>query len=232
MITDEIIIEVAAKISEDMLRVNPELVFPKFKGGWVSSFKARHGFKLYNKHGEAALVDLKGLNEDCDRLIFTIQQYEADCIYNMDETRLFYQMEPNKSIAQRQIQGAKKDKIRITIALTCNATGEDKLEPLIIGKYKRPRPFKKKYGHELGFNYHFNPKAWMNARLFREYLIEVDKIMLGKNKKILLLVDNAPSHIVPDDDLTNVKVKMLPPNTTTCIQPLDQGIIAALKARF
>ena len=44
--------------------------------------------------------------------------------------------------------------------------------------------------------------------------------------KILLLLDNAPGHpIYLDDFCENVKVVFLPPNTTSLIQPMDQGVI-------
>lgn len=42
----------------------------------------------------------------------------------------------------------------------------------------------------------------------------------------MFLVDNAPDHIEPDEILSKHK---LPPITTAMIQPMDQGIIAAVK---
>ena len=53
-----------------------------------------------------------------------------------------------------------------------------------------------------------------------------------QNRKVLLLLDNAPSHIVPGTDLSNVVVHFLPPNTTSHIQPMDAGIINAFKAHY
>ena len=55
---------------------------------------------------------------------------------------------------------------------------------------------------------------------------------LGNNKpfKILLIVDNAPGHRPFIGDLhPNIKVVFIPPNTTSLIQPMDQGVIAAFK---
>lgn len=43
--------------------------------------------------------------------------------------------------------------------------------------------------------------------------------------KILLLIDNAPSHPIHLDELDeNVKVIFIPPNTTALMQPMDQGV--------
>ncbi|KAE8912848.1 hypothetical protein PF005_g5078 [Phytophthora fragariae] len=47
----------------------------------------------------------------------------------------------------------------------------------------------------------------------------------------MLLVDNAQSHKVPEEATPHVRVVKLPPNTTAAIQPMDQGVIATLKAR-
>jgi hypothetical protein len=44
-----------------------------------------------------------------------------------------------------------------------------------------------------------------------------------------LLLDNASSHNAENiPTLSNIKVHFLPPNTTSILQPLDQGIIYSL----
>lgn len=49
----------------------------------------------------------------------------------------------------------------------------------------------------------------------------------------MLILDNAPSHPTALNDLCeNVKVIYLPPNTTSIIQPMDQGVIASFKAYY
>ena len=39
-------------------------------------------------------------------------EYAPDCIYNMDETGLFFRLEPNKTLATGPISGTKKCKQR------------------------------------------------------------------------------------------------------------------------
>lgn len=82
-----------------------------------------------------------------------------------------------------------------------------------------------------------NKKAWMTAFLFKEWFLncfvpEVREYLRCKKLdfKVLLIVDNAPSHLVIEHP--NIKVMFLPPNTTSLIQPLDQWIIAAFKAYY
>ena len=48
---------------------------------------------------------------------------------------------------------------------------------------------------------------------------------------ILLLVDNAPSHMV-DAEYSNIKIVFLSANTTVELQPLDQGIIRVVKLSY
>ena len=59
--------------------------------------------------------------------------------------------------------------------------------------------------------------------------------MKEQKRNVILLVDNAGGHNMSHklvELLTNVKVYFLPPNTTSVIQPMDQGIIAAFKCYY
>ena len=69
----------------------------------------------------------------------------------------------------------------------------------------------------------------MQRSIFESYLRKVNNMFRLKNRKIILLADNVSSHKVNDLELSNVKLYFLPPNTTTQLQPLDQGIIYSLK---
>lgn len=54
--------------------------------------------------------------------------------------------------------------------------------------------------------------------------------MKRQGRHILLVIDNASSHV--DMQLSNVKIVFLPPNLTSELQPLDQGIIRAAKMNY
>ncbi|KAE9337913.1 hypothetical protein PF008_g12306 [Phytophthora fragariae] len=56
--------------------------------------------------------------------------------------------------------------------------------------------------------------------------------MKAARRKILLLYDNAPVHKGPEEELTHVEIARLTKNTTAMLQPMDQGIIAWIKARI
>ena len=51
---------------------------------------------------------MTGFEERIARLKDKIKEYDLRDIYNMDETALFYNMCPDKTIAKQQIEGSKK----------------------------------------------------------------------------------------------------------------------------
>ena len=55
--------------------------------------------------------------------------------------------------------------------------------------------------------------------------------MTVQDRHVLLILDYAPSHIMPGH-LSNVKLDFLLPTTTSHLQPLDAGIIKSFKSNF
>ncbi|KAE8972275.1 hypothetical protein PR002_g26569 [Phytophthora rubi] len=110
-----------------------------------------------------------------------------------------------------------------------NATGTEKLRLLVLGKTQQPRwlPQKPDDVDYIGTN-----KGWMTTSVFQDWLIALNVKMRTVNRKILLLYDNAPVHIAPDEELSHVVIAKLPKNTTAMLQPMDQGVIAWLKAHI
>ena len=92
--------------------------------------------------------------------------------------------------------------------------------------------FKKNKAEHYKLYYRWNIKAWMTTVLFQEWLRKFDTDMRNQQRQVLLLLDNAPTHAIKTIELTNVSVMFFPPNTTSHIQPMDAGIIAAFKKRY
>ena len=69
----------------------------------------------------------------------------------------------------------------------------------------------------------------MTAHFFQNFLLRFNNHI---KRKVLLLIDNAPSHSTTNVNHPNVEVVYLPPNTTSKLQPLDAGIIAAFKCHI
>ncbi|KAG0441910.1 Tigger transposable element-derived protein 6 [Dictyocoela muelleri] len=70
----------------------------------------------------------------------------------------------------------------------------------------------------------------MTGELFTGYLRRLNEYMLKRSRKILLLLDNAPSH--PVLNFSNIELFYFPKNTTSVLQPLDMGIIKAFKNHY
>ena len=60
--------------------------------------------------------------------------YNRSEIYNCDETALYWDLMPSKTLAHDRLSEVKKSKNRVTIMLTSNAYG-NKLPPLFIHKF-------------------------------------------------------------------------------------------------
>lgn len=205
----------------------------KASEGWLTKFKQRHNIKQYLKQGESASAPISELPLYREELKNVTNQYQLSDIFNADETGLFWKMEPYRVLSTGPVAGRKASKERITVMLTCNASGTEKLKLLVIHKHQNPRAIKHIEKKTLPVNYYWNSKAWMQTSIFNDYLVNLNRYMKLRNRNILLLLDNAPTHSVSETtDLSNIRVHFIPPNTTAFLQPCDSGIINSFKVIF
>ncbi|XP_025409561.1 jerky protein homolog-like [Sipha flava] len=142
------------------------------------------------------------------QLFVEIEGYSQDSVHNADENGLLWKALPKKSFASCQehaARGLKVSKERVTIMTCANNAGTHKLPLLLIGKSKKPRCFK-------------NIKSLP------------DHHKIGK-----VLLDNAPTH--SSTDVLNLidpdyQVMFLPPNVTSLIQPVYQGVIEKFRRMY
>jgi hypothetical protein len=107
-------------------------------------------------------------------------------------------------------------------------SGSEKLKLLIIGKSKNPCCFKNI--KSLDVDYESNKKAWVTSEIYEKLLLKLDKLFAAQRRNILLFVDNYPAHPPAiQHGLKNIKLVHFPPNMTSILQPMDQGIIQNLK---
>ena len=111
---------------------------------------------------------------------------------------------------------------------------------MLVYRAENPRALKGKIKSMFPVFLRSNKKAWVTAKVFEDwfensFIHEVKGYLAKKNLafKVLLILDNAPGH---PSSLTechpNVKVIFLPPNTTSLLQPMDQGVIATFKSYY
>ena len=194
--------------------------------------------------GETKSADLTGAEEFLPQFkeIMDREGYTEDQVFNADETALYWRIMPDTTLALKDDatanKGYKQIKDRMTLLLATNWSGSCKLKPLVIGKSQNPRCFHHINMEKLPVIYRATKNAWMTGALFQEwfqkqFIPAVRKHLrsLGKPPRACLFVDNCKAH--PEADVLQVgedfKVFFLPKNTTSLIQPLDQGIISAFK---
>ena len=73
----------------------------------------------------------------------------------------------------------------------------------------------------------------MTTEIMIQVLTALDCKLDVKNRKVLLFLDNAPSHSeIIKGNLKNIKLVFLPKNTTSQLQPCDASIIQNFKVKY
>ena len=150
---------------------------------------------------------------------------------------------PEKTYISREemmMPGYKAAKDRLTLMLGGNADGTFKLKPLLVYRAANPRALKNVTKSSLPVIWMSNLKAWVTLVIFEDwffhhFILEVKLYCMenGIPFKILLVLGNAPGHPPHLDDFhPDVQVVYLPPNTTSLLQPMDQGVIANFKKYY
>ena len=71
----------------------------------------------------------------------------------------------------------------------------------------------------------------MTGVLFEEWVRKLDSSFRAQSRKVTLLIDNGPA-LHENKNLTNINLIFVPPNATSVLQPMDQGVIRSLKAHY
>lgn len=148
------------------LEVADELGIENFtaSNGWLDSFTKRHQITWNQVCGEAADINQQTVDEWKQKLASLTEGYAPQDIYNGDETGLFFRMIPSKTFSQKgeKCIGGKMSKERLTVFLCANIIGEFE-RPVVIGKWEKPRCFKRLDRDSLPVTWKFNKTAWMTA---------------------------------------------------------------------
>ena len=75
--------------------------------------------------------------------------------------------------------------------------------------------------------------SWIDEGIIYQlnWVRELDRKLVAQGRQIALINDNCPAH----PDITGLEIinrAFLPPNTTSKIQPVYQGVIRSLKAHY
>ena len=183
--------------------------------------------------GESATVNPKTeVDWKSEELPKIINAYLSKDVFNVDESGLFYNLHPSRTLTYKgdSYHGGTKSKQRVTVLLGCNDDGTEKLPALVIGKYNIT--YCCRNVKNLPTKYTANSNSWMTSATVEEFLMHFDHQIGAKNRKILLFIDQCAAHPRDTIALKNIKVKFFPLNCTSHFQSLDMGIIHAFKCKY
>ena len=180
----------------------------KATDGWLSRWKKRQNIGFKRLHGESKDADTTAADNWVSNVLpGLLRDYDANDIYNADETALYFRALPDGTLAFKSESsgGSKKSKERVTVLVATNMTGTDRRKLLVIGKSREPRCFR--WRKSLPVTYQSSGNAWMTSDIFRRWLQALNRDMARQRRNILLLVDNCSAHPKDAaDKLSHVKL--------------------------
>ncbi|RLO09329.1 hypothetical protein DYB28_003733 [Aphanomyces astaci] len=166
------------------------------------------------------------------------EAYDKSLIYNADETGVYFDMPPGKTLAEvgksSKVDKKNKHSERISVVLTVRADGV-KLPLLFIIKGQPGGLLEKTElpSYDPTHVYAVQANAWMDERVWNIYLerLFAQHVQDASN----LLVDNLECHVseASYDKTAEAMfsvIEPLPPNSTSTCQPLDVGVMGPFKA--
>ncbi|GMF40931.1 unnamed protein product [Phytophthora fragariaefolia] len=231
----------------------PESEQPEFSNGWLHSFQLRHNFSFRkfnadHHHHQAAddatggvppprrsSATAAGQNPkvlywtNMDALLGETDKYDPKDIFAVEETPVLYTMPPVQNALE---EGRMRCKKRFVVSLGANADGSEKLQPLFVSHHEHPKCFRKKTAEQHGLHYFWNNKAWMTGVIFSRWLQRLDFAMVNQKRRILLFINDMPSHVVAHLDLKNIVVFILTPAVMQMLNPITSRVVTTFKKRF
>jgi hypothetical protein len=238
-----------AKEFAKMLNI-PESDQPEFSNGWLHSFQLRHNFSFRkfnadHHHQHSASDDVGSVAgrrgsangpsakviqwTTMEMLAAETDKYDPKDVFAVEETPVLYTMPPVQNALE---DGRMRCKKRFVVSLAANADGSEKLQPLFVSHHEHPKCFRKKTAEQHGLHYFCNNKAWMTGVIFSRWLQRLDFSMANQKRRILLFINDMPSHVVAHLDLTNVVVFVLPPAVMQMLNPITSRVVTTFKKRF
>lgn len=205
---------------------------PQFKAsyGWVQKFMKRNNLTLRAKTSQSQKLpgsyetDVTSFREFIGR---NRRRQDPSYIMNMDETPLYFDNVPNRTVEQVGAKSVKVrttggEKKRCTVVLGITHTGEF-MKTMVIFKGKR----KLKLNHPDNIIVRVQEKGWMNEQLMLEW-IDLCLRPHTDRRPSMLVLDSFRGHLTSEVSeamkKTNTIPAVIPGGCTPLLQPLDVSI--------
>ncbi|KAL0239463.1 hypothetical protein GEMRC1_009571 [Eukaryota sp. GEM-RC1] len=175
MLTKAALFRNQCSVTEDQLKVGR---------GWLKSFKKRCNITSKKSSGEVVSANKTAAKEFLESIDEVIGDYDGDYIFNLDETGLFFRMQPDRSNSTKKLDGRKSIKDRVTLVLCCNMTGTAKLPLYFIRKYQNPHCLTGISRDNLGVDYRANKSTCVLTYNFQEICINLENYCRNAGKKV------------------------------------------------
>lgn len=201
--------------------------------GWYQRFRDRHGLKLVRLHGERSSADHEaaaGYKEKFEKMVAALKIPESN-IFNADQTLLYPRLQLNTSVCPEDRSKRPQDSRRALLLLDGNGMHYTSLFDI----YKASPAGASAAAADTGG---VTPPARDGPLPIdgTGYCSEVRKHHVPAparrpaQEPIMRQIRSHGADLTVGDVLLHVR--MLPPNTTTELQPCDQGLIAWLKSEW
>ena len=237
IVTGPIIQNIATMISKKL----PNLDGFSASNGWLERFRSRNRIVSRALQGERASVPMNAVEEFKKILPTLLKGYDKKDVLNGDEVGLYWEQSGKRTLLQQGTYpaGSKVSKKRITVFIVAAMEGHME-QMIVINQYLKPRAFSRIHYDTnklpVCMQWKATPKGWMNSTIFKEWLLYLNTTIETQKWNVLLFLDNFSGHEcgfeLAKEHLTHVRVEWLPPNCTSLLQPVDQGIGNALKIRY
>lgn len=215
--------------------------------GWYEKFKRRINLHNLPVCGDSEIADKQAARKFSTtfKTIIDYASYPPELVFNVSETGLFWKRLPSHtfiSCEEKNVVWFKAAKDKLTLLLGGNAAGDFKIKPMVVYHSETPRAMRGFSKEHLPVVWKSSKKALLTADLFQQWYVSsfcpsVKHYCEEKNvePRALLLLDSTPGHPHNLETLRTsvpVEVVFLPPNTTSLLQPMDQGIFSYFKAYY
>ncbi|XP_064093599.1 tigger transposable element-derived protein 1-like isoform X2 [Macrobrachium nipponense] len=196
---------------------------------------------VFRKTAHSDVEAAKKISADLDAIIKE-GGYTAKQVFNISETILYWKKLPGRTfISEKESTepGFKASQDGLTLLLGANAEGDYRLKPALVYHAENPLGPMAYANALLPCYWYSNPEAWITEQIINDYFFKLHYELKcycereGIAFKILIVLGIAPSHQPKREALSdNVRILFLPPNTTSLLQPFDQGIIKTFKSYY